>query len=209
MGTFRLWNLGRKTIDGNVAVTLPLAGDDYAAAYHYTLQPSVNPQGFLTASLSLDKALELPQGKARFFVDDAAIGEGSLSLTGSKATLFFGADPQVSATMRDVKRGAGETGFISKERNVFWHWEIIVRNMRGRAVDVWVEDPLPDEQDTAIKLAVESRPAPEKAVNAARLGATKLYRWKLSLQPNEERTIDHKVTVSAPAERTLLPGRDT
>ncbi|SBV93518.1 conserved exported hypothetical protein [uncultured delta proteobacterium] len=207
MGTFRLWSLGRKTIDNNVAVTLPLAKDDYTASYHYTIQPSVNPKGFLTASLSLDKALELPQGKARLFVDDVAIGEQTLSINGSKATLFFGTDPQVSATMRDVKRSTGETGFISKEQNMLWHWEIIVRNTRGRAVDVWVEDPLPDEQDTAIKLTVESKPTPEKTVTAAQLGATKVYRWKFTLQPNEARTIEHKVTVAAPADKILLPGR--
>lgn len=207
MGTFRLWSLGRKNIDSNVAVTLPLAKDDYAASYHYTLQPSLNPKGFLTASLSLDKALELPQGKARLFVDDVAIGEQALSINGSKATLFFGTDPQVSATMRDVKHSTGETGFISKEQNMLWHWEIIVRNTRGRAVEVWVEDPLPDEQDTAIKLTVESKPTPEKTVTAAQLGATKVYRWKFTLQPNEARTIDHKVTVAAPADKILLPGR--
>ena len=207
MGTFRLWSLGKKTIDSNVAVTLPLAKDEYAATYYYTLQPSINPKGFLTASLSLDSALELPQGKARLFVDNVAIGEQTLSINGSRVTLYFGTDPQVTATMRDVKRTSGEKGIISKEQSQLWDWEIAVRNTRSRPVTVWVEDPLPDEQDTAIKLAVESTPKPEKATTATQLGATKVYRWTFTLQPNEMQTIRHKVEINAPADKILQSGR--
>lgn len=206
-GTFRLWSLGKKTIAANVSVTLPLAKDEYKAGYYYTLQPSVSRRGFLTASLSLDKALELPQGKARMFVDNVAVGEQILSINGNKATVFFGTDAQVTATMRDVKHRTGEKGFLSKEQNVLWHWEISVRNSRGRAVDVLVQDPLPDEQDSAIKLAVESKPKAEKGTTAAQLGAAKVYQWRFTLQPNEVQVIDHKVEVSAPADKVLNTGR--
>ncbi|MCC8194492.1 MAG: DUF4139 domain-containing protein, partial [Deltaproteobacteria bacterium] len=203
MGTFRLWSLGKKTLDNAVAVTLPLAKDEYKAEYRYTIYPSVNPKGFLTAALDLDRSLELPQGMARLFVDDVAIGQQPMSINGNKATLYFGTDPLVTATMRDVKRTTGEKGFISKEQNMLWHWEILVRNSRGRAVDVWVEDPQPDEQDSAINVTVESTPKPEKATAAAQLGATKIFRWKFTMQPNETRKIEHKVAVSAPADKTL------
>lgn len=207
-GTFRLWSLGKKTIAAGVGVTLPLAKDEYKAGYYYTLQPSVSRRGFLTASLSLDKALELPQGKARMFVDNVAVGEQTLSINGNKATLFFGTDAQVTAAMRDVKRSAGEKGILSKEQNVLWHWEITVRNTRGRAVDVLVQDPLPDEQDSAITLAVESKPKAEKGTTATQLGSVKVCQWKFTLQPNEVQVIDHKVEVSAPADKLLNAGRN-
>ena len=208
MGTFRLWKLGKKTIANGVAVTMSLAKNEYKASYYYTIQPSINPKGFLTASLALDESLELPNGKARLFVDDVAIGEQSLSINGNRATLYFGADPQVTAAMRELKHSTGEKGIISKEQNSLLHWEILARNTRSRAVDIWIEDPLPDEQDTAISVAVESKPVPEKATTATQLGATKVYRWKFTLQPHETQTINHKVTISAPAESLLRSTRN-
>lgn len=206
-GTFRLWSLGKKTIASGVGVTLPLAKDEHNAKYYYTLQPSVNPRGFLTASLALEKALELPRGTARLFVDDVAIGEQAMAINGTKATIFFGTDPLVTATMRDLKHSTGEKGLISKEQTVLWHWEITVRNARGRAVEVSIQDPLPEEQDTAVKLAVESTPMAEKATTASQLGATKIYEWKFTLQPNETRVIKHKVEITAPADKFLQTGR--
>ena len=206
-GTFRLWSLGKRTLDSNVTVNLPLAKEQYKARYYYTLQPSLNAKGFLTADLSLDKALELPLGKARFFVDNVAIGEQPLSINGNKATLFFGTDPQVTATMRDVKRSSGEQGFISKEQTLSWHWEITVRNTRSRSIDVAVQDPVPDAQDTAIKINLESKPKPEITTTTAQLGQAKVYSWSFSLQPGEVKVINHKVQVNAPADKQITPGR--
>ncbi|MDL2209512.1 DUF4139 domain-containing protein [Desulfovibrio sp. OttesenSCG-928-O18] len=207
-GTFRLWSLGKRNVDSGVAVNLPLASDEYKASYYYTIQPSANPKGFLTAELNLEKALELPLGRARFFLDNVSVGEQNISLNGNKAVLFFGTDPQVAATMRDMKRSTGESGFFSKEQNVLWHWEITVKNTRGRAVNVRIEDPIPDATDTAIKVAVESKPKPEEGVTANQLGATKIYRWKYTLQPGETQVIEHKVQVAAPADKILVPGRN-
>lgn len=207
MGTFRLWSLGKRTIDSDVAVNLPLASEEHKAHYFYTLQPAYNPKGFLTAELNLDKALELPQGKTRLFVDDVSIGEQTMSINGNKAIVYFGSDPQVTAHMRDVQRSKGEQGFISKEQSRLWHWEIAVRNTRGRPVEVWVLDPIPTVQDTAVKLSVESKPKPEETTTARQLGASPVYCWKLTLQPGEAKTIDHKVHLTAPVDKFLSPGR--
>lgn len=207
MGTFRLWSLGKRTIDSDVAVNLPLSSEEHKAHYFYTLQPAYNPKGFLTAELNLDKSLELPQGKARLYVDDVSVGEQTMSINGNKAILYFGSDPQVTANMRDVQRTKGEQGFISKEQNRLWHWEISVRNTRSRAVEVWVLDPIPNVQDTAVKLSVESKPKPEETTTARQLGSSPVYRWKFTLQPGEAKTIDHKVQLTAPADKILSTGR--
>lgn len=207
MGTFRLWSLGKRTIDSDVAVNLPLSSEEHKAHYFYTLQPAYNPKGFLTAELNLNKSLELPQGKARLFVDDVSVGEQTMSINGNKAILYFGSDPQVTANIRDVQRKKGEQGFISKEQNRLWHWEIAVRNTRSRAVEVWVLDPIPNVQDTAIKLSVESKPKPEETTTARQLGSSPVYRWKFTLQPGEVKTIEHKVQLTAPADKILSTGR--
>ncbi|MDR2161069.1 MAG: DUF4139 domain-containing protein [Desulfovibrio sp.] len=207
-GVFRLWNLGRRDIESGIATTVPLASNEYPAQFHYTLRPALNPKGFLSASLSLKEALELPPGQARFFVDTVFVGERRLSLNGRSALLHFGADPQVVATRLDQKHVTGEQGFLDKEQTVLWHWDFLVRNTRNRPVLAWVEDPSPQIRDSAITVRISSTPPPEEASLDPRQGGTKIYRWKLSLQPGESRTISHKVTVLAPADKPLDPGRE-
>ena len=207
MGTFRLWSIGKRTVESGVPVNVSMAKDSYAAKFYYTLRPSQSSKGFLTAELNLDKALELPVGQARFFVDNSLVGEQRMSINGSKATLYFGTDPQVVVTRRDVKHSSGEQGFISKEQTVLWHWEISVRNTRSRTIEAWLEDAQPDATDEAIKITVDSKPKPEQVILKPQQGGAKIYRWSMSLKPNEVKTIDYKVQISAPADKPLNPGR--
>lgn len=207
-GAFRLWSLGKRTVESDVSVTIPLAIDEHKARYYYTLHPSRSAKGFLTADISEEKSLELPQGTARFFVDDSLVGVQPLSINGNKATLFFGADPLVSAIMRDMKHTSGEKGFISKEQSVLWNWEILVKNGRGRPVEAVVLDPFPDVRDDAAKVTAESKPIPEQTVSSPQFGGIKAYKWKLALKPGDVQTITHKVQVIAPADKHLTPGRE-
>jgi uncharacterized protein (TIGR02231 family) len=207
-GVFRLWSLGKRNLDADIAVTVPLAFNKYPANFHYTLRPSRSPKGILSAVLATEQPLEMPSGRARFFVDAVFVGEKNLSLNGTEAVLHFGSDPQVTASRVDRKRAGGEQGFLSKEQTVFWHWDFIVGNSRNRPVEAWIEDPLPDALDEAVSLKVVSSPKPEEEILDERQGGVKIYRWKISLAPGEVRTISHLVTVLAPADQILDPGRD-
>ena len=149
----------------------------------------------------------MPSGQARFFVDAVFVGAKALSLNGKAAILHFGADPQIVVTRVDQKRSSGEQGLLSKEQTVLWHWDFIVRNTRNRPVEAWVEEPFPDALDSAVSVNIASSPKPEEVVPGSLQGGAKIYRWKVSLAPGEVRTITHKVTVSAPADKQLNPGR--
>jgi len=207
-GTFRLWNLGKRRIEHKTPVTLALASDTYPASFLYTIRPLSNPKGFLTASLSLPEALELPPGMAQLSVDGAAIGSRRFSFNGDKGEIFFGSDPQVTATMRDLRRSGGQQGFFSKEQTLLWHWQITLRNTRGKAVAVVLEDPAPTATDNAITVKATSTPKPETVVNDPEHGGAAIYRWKASLKPGESLVVEHKVEVSAPAgqDKVLDPG---
>lgn len=205
-GTFRLWNLGKRRIVHNTPVTLALSSDTYKASFLYTVRPVSNPKGFLTAEPVLDKALELPPGMAQFSVDGAAIGRRMFSFNGDKGEIFFGSDPQVTATMRDLQKSEGEQGFFSKEQTLLWHWQITLKNARAKAVSVVLEDPTPIPADTSIEIKTVSTPKPETVVNAPEHGGATICRWKLTLQPGEPFVVDHKVEVRAPAGKILDPG---
>ena len=207
MGTFRLWSIGKRTVESGVPVSVTMNKEDYAAKFYYTLRPSYNSKGFLTAELNLDKAIELPTGNARLFVDNSLVGEQRMSINGRKATLYFGTDPQVVVTRKRVEHSTGEQGIISKDQTILWQWEMTVRNTRGRAIEAWVEDPLPEAQDNAIKLTVQSTPKPEEVTLKDQQGGSKVYRWVMTLEPNETKIIEHKVQIAAPSDKQLNPGR--
>ena len=203
-GTFRMWSLGKRRIEDKAPVTMSLATDTYTASFQYTIRPVSNPKGFLTARLALDKALELPPGTAQFSVDGAAIGSRMFSFNGNTGVIFFGSDPQVTATMRDMQKSGGQQGFFSKEQTLLWHWQITLKNSRSKAVEVVLEDPAPVASDSAVTIKSVSAPKPETVVNAPEYGGATIYRWKAALKPGEPLTVDHKVEVSAPADKDKI-----
>ena len=207
--TFRLWSLGKQRIEHKTPVRLSLATDTCKARYYYTLRPISNPKGFLTAELALPSAIELPPGPAQFSVDGVSVGQQPFSFNGDKGFIFFGSDPQVTATVRDLQRSSGEQGLISKEQTLSWHWQITLKSTRAKPVEVLLEDPMPDTPDGSVILSAESTPKPEQAVNAPEHGGAKVYRWKATLKPGEPLIIDHKVKAVAPKtdDKELDPGR--
>lgn len=206
---FRLWKLGRRHIDDRKTARLALASDIYSARYSYTLRPVNDLKGFLTAGLSLDTALELPPGMAQFLVDGLMIGQQRFSFNGNKGLIYFGTDPQVTATMRNLRQTSGEQGFFSKDETLLWHWEVTLKNTRSKPVHVVLEDPAPSARDSAINVSVDSRPAPEELVNAPEQGGARIFRWKATLKPGEPYVIEHKVKAAVPQSKgtVLDPGR--
>lgn len=210
LATFRLWSLGKQRIEHETPVRLALATDSYAVRYCYTLRPISNPKGFLTAELALPSPIELPPGLAQFSVDGVAVGQQVFSFNGDRGRIFFGSDPQVTATVRDMQRSSGRQGFISQEHVFSWHWQVTLKSARATPVDVLLEDPAPDSPDASVTIAVESSPRPELVVNPPELGGAKIYRWKATLTPGEPLIIEHKVQAAAPVgdAQELDPGRE-
>lgn len=210
-GTFRLWSLGRQKVAHSTEVRLSLATDAYPVKFLYTLRPSLNDKGFLTADVSLPAAIELPPGPAMFSVNGMLINRAMFAFNGDKGTVFFGTDPQVTATMRNLKRASGQEGVFSKDDTLLWHWEITLKNTRSRPVDVVLEDPMPNTGNTAITITATSKPRPEEAANAPDKGGARFYRWKATLKPGEPVIVEHKVQATAPQSKdtVLEPGRNT
>ena len=205
--TFRLWDLGRRSLEDKRPTEIRVLKDTHEARFFYTLRPAVDRLSFLTAEITAKEPQELPPGQARFYVDGVLVGQAPFAFNGEKGRLFLGQDPRVTAGMRDLQREAGTQGFISKENTEVWHWEITVKNARTFPVSVQVEDPAPNPSDTAISVKFESLPKPAETHTDPAQGERKIYRWSLELKPGESTVIDHKVTVTAPSDKPLEPGR--
>jgi uncharacterized protein (TIGR02231 family) len=205
--TFRVWKLGRQGILADTPVRVQMSSEKVPAAFYYTLRPADYFRAFLTAELSLQQPLELARGTARYFVDDVLLGENIFSFNGTKGSIFFGTDPQVTGVMRSLKRSTGESGFISKEKTMSWNWEITVSSARAYPVEVRVEDAAPEIADEKLTLQVTSDPKAELAVTALNQGSVKIYRWTATLKPDVPFVIRHNVLLSAPVDKNINPGR--
>ncbi|MDR2669900.1 MAG: DUF4139 domain-containing protein [Desulfovibrio sp.] len=206
---FRLRHIGKQTLQHHTPLRLQPTPEILQAAFSYTLRPSVTDRAFLTAALTLPGPLALPPAPARFSVDGVVVGNRSFSFNSDKGTIFFGADPQVSAEMRNVARSGGEHGLFAKDETFTRHWLFTVRNLRKRAVDIALEDPAPVSENEAVYITTQSTPQPEIRINPPEEGGAKVYVWKARLESGAELHIDHKVEARAPQdkEKILIPGR--
>jgi hypothetical protein len=209
MATYRLWKLGRRDIKHNSPATAQLAADTFKAGYYYTLRPRSGGRGYLTAALSFETPVEMAAGQADCFVDDDFVGTQPFQINGNKAVISLGADPMVTAVVRDLVSKRGEQGFIAKSQTRTQHWNITIANGRSRPVEVRVEEPAPVSRDTSILIKSVATPAPESA-DPDEQGAHPSLRWvvwKKRLPAGESFVIDWQVTIEAPAGKTLSPGR--
>jgi hypothetical protein len=206
---FRLRHVGKQTLQHNTPLLLHPTPEILKAAFSYTLRPSVTDRAFLTAAITLPGPLALPPAPARFSVDGVVVGNHSFSFNSDKGTIFFGADPQVSAEMRNVARSGGEHGLFAKDETFTRHWLFTVRNMRKRAVDIALEDPAPVSENEAVYITAQSAPQPEIRIDPPEEGGVRVYVWKARLESGAELHIDHKVEARAPQDKNkiLIPGR--
>jgi hypothetical protein len=209
MATYRLWKLGRRDIKHNSPATAQLAADSFKAGYYYTLRPRSGRRGYLTAVLSFETSVEMAAGQADCFVDDDFVGTQPFQINGSKAVVSLGADPMVTAVVRDLVNTRGEQGFMTKSQTRMQHWNITVTNGRSRPVEVRVEEPAPVSRDTSILIKSVATPAPESAEPDEQYAhpALRWVVWKKRLSAGENFVIDWQVTIEAPAGKTLSPGR--
>ena len=205
MSSFRLWTLGKNTIRSHDTATVNLDTESHKAEFFYTLRPSHGKRGFLTARVAFAEPVELPEGRAVCFVDNAFAGEQSITASGKEALFFLGEDPQVTVDRRDLTNRSGQTGIFTKEQTHTLHWAYTVQNHRNRDVDVVVEERAPISLDDSITISHASTPKPEEIMPSQTDShqALRLFVWKKTLKPAESFSIDHKVTIKASPDKAL------
>lgn len=197
--TFSEWKLGQQNVESGKPITLPLDEGVWEADFFYTVRPAKDDTGFLTAKAKLPKGMAFGRGEATYLNSGRYVGEGQFGSCEQELTFFFGADKLITAKMDDLVAQTGESGFFSKSSTMDWKWRMSVKNGRDKIVKIRVEDPEPQLRDRDITLKVDSNPKPESK--------DKTWYWEREIAPGEEFVIQHEVSVSAPADKTLYPGR--
>ncbi len=196
---FSYWDLGAKNvIEGSTR--LSLKEELWNAPLTWLGRPSVSNVAWLKVRHVLDNKNYWPAGQAVFSIDGHAVGSGAFALKDGAADLFFGPDSRVSLSMERKSRLGDKKGIIDRRKTMDWTWEILITNSRGKDVNIRVEDPAPEPDDKAININYVGSPAPRE-------DKEHVLFWDVTVPAGEKFSINHGVSLSAPAEADIRSGR--
>lgn len=197
---FASWDLGARTVrEGRSRLLIRQA--QWKTPVFRLARPALDSRVFFAARFAVEDARAWPQGQASYFLDNAAAGNGLFLLRGGRAEVFFGVDPRVTVFRELDSRQSGTRGIIvGKRRSWDWKWTFKAFNAGSKPVLLRVEDAEPQAGDKDISVTLASKPEAKKD------GEHVLY-WEIAVPANEGVDIDHAVTISAPADMKVQPGR--
>jgi uncharacterized protein (TIGR02231 family) len=198
--TFSLYHLGKRTLPPGDLLRITVRKEQWPAVFTHLLRPAQAEETFVQAKVTLDRAVQIPAGTASYLLDGALLGRRTLALTGKELTLSFGSDPLVTGKEVLVDRNTGSGGIFGKRQTHLWELRVETVNRRGHAVDLIVEEALPQGRHESI--SIELKAAPEFTARELDRGI-----WAMTLKANENATRLLTVRITAPEEMLLDLGR--
>jgi uncharacterized protein (TIGR02231 family) len=199
-GAFVSWELGRRAVRAGVSL-LTIREAEWKAPIFRLARPAQSRNAFIAARCVVDDPRAWPSGSADFFLDGATAGSADFALDGNKAALFFGADPRVTVERETDSRQSGRSGIlVGKRQSWEWKWTFKAFNGHAKPILLRVEDAAPQARDKDIAIAVNSKPE-------HKLDEKHVLYWELTIPANKGADIVHSVTLAAPEDMSVRPGR--
>lgn len=196
---FTSWDLGTRNLPEGT-LRLSIAQDTWNSPLQWLARPSLSTHVWLMAKQTLLTPRAWPAGEASFSIDGVAVGTGTFKAKGDIATLFFGVDPRVTVLSETDPRQSGKEGLIDKRKTWDWTWQYTVVNGRTSSVNIRIEEPAPQPADKALTVTYSSKPAPQQGPNHT------LY-WDITVPAESKHVMSHTVTLTAPQNMKVRPGR--
>jgi uncharacterized protein (TIGR02231 family) len=185
--------------------TLGLADDDLPCRFDYIAAPVVAAGAHLHAQADNATGRVLLPGELHVFHPgpggDEYVGATRLELTaeGAPIDLYLGVDDNLSVKSELVERETEKGNLLqSGIRRITYGYRVTLANRTGAAQRVVLKDRLPVPRNERIKLRVlDLKPAPTTRTRLEQLA------WDLTLADGEERRIEWRFIVEAPADLEL------
>ncbi|MFT3730154.1 MAG: mucoidy inhibitor MuiA family protein [Hyphomicrobium sp.] len=182
-----------------------LSTDDSEPALSCRSVPKIDTNAYLYAKVKVAKGAPLLPGTAYLFRDGTFVGTGNLPLLrpGEDHDLGFGVDDQVKvkhAVLEDVR---GETGIISTSHVDSRNFQVNVKNMHERPIDVTILDRVPVARNDDIKVEIVGRVMPTTQNVDDKRG---VIAFSARLEPDEEKIFEYGYRVSWPTTKSIVYG---
>lgn len=188
---------------------LPISEDDLPGRMEYVAMPVESEGAHLRATVRNATGQALPAGELHIFhvgaAGDEYAGATKLDLTadGADLKLYLGVDDNVSVKRELIERDTDKGSLLqSGVRRVTLGYRVTVANHTGSTRRVIVKDRLPVPKNERIRLkTLDMKPQPAERTRLEQLT------WDMQIPTGEERRIEWRFVVEAPAdvELTGLP----
>ncbi|MFA5955773.1 mucoidy inhibitor MuiA family protein [Hyphomicrobium sp.] len=167
--------------------------------------PKVDANAYLYANIKVTKGLPMLPGTVYLFRDGTFVGAGDLPLLrpGEDHDIGFGVDDQVKVKHSVLEDKRGETGLISTSHVDSRNFQVNVKNLHERAIDVTILDRVPISQNDDIKVEVTGRASPTTQNVDGKRG---VIAFTARLEPDEEKILEYGYRVSWPAAKSIVYG---
>lgn len=184
--------------NGKVTVT-EIARYELPATYQYVGIPRADKDAFLVADATGWGNVNLLEGEANVYFDNAFVGKTILDPSEMGDTLHFSLGRDNSIRIQRTKVADKSTRKLlasSQEQNMTWR--ITVKNTRNEAVALTLKDQIPVSQNSGITVTTEE-------LSGGKLDKEKgIVTWQLSLMPNEQKELMVEYKVKYPKNRRLV-----
>lgn len=176
------------TVGPDGTVFLPLGGLVFEADLVNRAVPRRDATAFLIADIENTSSEPILPGEARFFRDNALIGQGYLELLpeGGEVELPFGPLDHIQLSWTDLSRDTGDRGvFVSsdtEERQVV----VTAQNLSGDAVELELiyATPFSEQEDLEVEVTVDVLPLTQTWEDLRGV-----YAWDLQLAAGSQTSI--------------------
>lgn len=194
--TYSRWLIGKKNLTAGSKQKVIIQKELWPAEFTYLARPSLNSQVFVRAAIKFAEPKEIPSGNCLFVIDDAILGKRDFPLAGQEATIFFGVDPLVTASIQLLSKKSDEKVFLQDKQIYTWNWQIDIRNNRTSPITILVEEPKPQLRDERIFVQLKNEPEPAEKTPSSLI-------WNLDLTAGEKKSIFTSVIIEAPKDIAL------
>jgi hypothetical protein len=198
--TYAAWDMGQKSVPAGETRIFEIEQGAWPASFVHLLRPSLDSKAFIQAFAEFSEPKELPPGMAFFFIDGAMVDQRQFSLSGRKATMFFGTDPLLTCTTTLNDKKTGEKGLFKQKQTFLRQWTMTVRNAADHPVQARIEEPRPLPRDERITIEFTAKPEPLTEDDP------EILAWNSTIAPGKELAISLDLKISAPEDLSIDPG---
>jgi hypothetical protein len=171
---------------------------DFKADYEYYAAPKITEEAFLTAKINGFGDVNLISGEANIFFEGTFLGKTLLDVQNASdtLTLSLGVDKNV-IIKREKQKDFNERQFIGSAQKDSRSFIIDIKNRKGQAVNLIIEDQIPLATNSDI--TIEKQELSKAKVDES----TGKLTWQFLLQPNEQKKLAIKYQVKYPKNKSI------
>lgn len=185
-------------LSNNKPASVTLQDYKVPAQYKYYAVPKADPDAFLMAEITDYEKLNLLPGQANIIFNNVYVGKTTINPASTNDTLnlSMGRDKQITIKREKVAE-LNSVKILGSNKKQTYTYEIKVRNGKKDAINLLLKDQYPVSTDK--DLEIELLQSDEAMINKE----TGVLTWKLSIAPNETKTVRISYSVKYPKDKMV------